>query len=78
MSDAPLLLTAKESCKLCSCGLSLWYEMDAAGEVPQSVRLHSKRLWVREHLVLFTRYGCPHRNSDQWKQILRELPDVHS
>jgi len=48
----PVLIDAKTASKLCGVGLSLWYELSAAGQTPQPVKLNSKKLWVYELLRL--------------------------
>ncbi len=67
----PLLVNAKSAAHLCGCGLSLWYELAAAGQTPQAVKLHSKKLYSYNLLKLWTDNGCPARDSVAWAELLK-------
>jgi len=68
----PIMVPAKVACRLCGVGLSLWYQLDAAGRTPQAVKLNTKRLWVYTQLVLWALHNCPSRDSEQWRKLLSE------
>jgi predicted DNA-binding transcriptional regulator AlpA len=66
----PVLVDAKTASRLCGVGLSLWYELSAAGRTPQSVKLNSKSLWPYGLLKLWAEHGCPSRESAEWQGVL--------
>ena len=66
----PVLVDAKTASKLCGVGLSLWYELSAAGRTPQPVKLNSKSLWPYDLLKLWVEHGCPSRESAEWQGVL--------
>ena len=65
----PFLVNAKTAAQLCGVGLSLWYELAATGQIPQAVKLNSRKLWVYEELQEWCRNGCPSRDSAEWQKI---------
>ena len=74
LDPPPLLLDAKAASHLLGgIGLSLFYQLDSAGKIPQPITLNSKRLWVYEELVLFCRHHAPSRESTEWQSLLVEL-----
>ena len=73
MSPTPVLVDAKTASKLCGVGLSLWYELSAAGRTPRSVKLNSKSLWSYDLLKLWAELGCPSRDSAEWQRVLASV-----
>jgi hypothetical protein len=69
----PLLVDAKTASKLCGVGLSLWYELSAAGRTPKPVKLHSKSLWAYDLLKVWAEHDCPNRESAEWQNVLAEI-----
>jgi len=69
----PILLRAKDAARLCGCGLSLWYQLDATGQNPQPITLNSLKLWPYEHLRTWAANGCPSRTSPQWQAVLDQI-----
>ena len=69
----PILVDAKTAARICGCGLSLLYQLDSAGRLPQKIKLNSKSLWSYEQLRLWANMGCPSRDSQEWQAILRNL-----
>ena len=65
----PLLVPAKQASKLCGVGLSLFYELNSTGQIPQAVKLNSKSLWSYDLLKLWADNGCPSRDSAEWQKI---------
>ena len=71
-----VLLDAKTASKLCGVGLSLWYELSAAGRTPLSVNLNSKSLWSYDLLKLWAELGCPSRDSGECTLRLQKATSV--
>lgn len=57
-----LLLTAQQAALLCGKSLRTWRSWDAAGWIPQPVRIGRSTLWRVEELKAWVAAGCPHRN----------------
>ena len=72
----PILVDAKSSSQLCGVGLSLWYQLDQQGHVPQAVRLHSKRLWNYDQIRVWANFDCPSRDSAVWQELLAKMQQV--
>lgn len=73
LDAAPILLRAKDAARVCGCGLSLWYALDATGQTPRPVALNSLKLWPVAHLRAWALHGCPSRDSAAWQDILTQL-----
>ena len=59
----PLLLPAKVAAKLCSTSERTWRAWDAAGLVPQPVRIGRSVFWRRTELDSWVEHGCPPRKT---------------
>ncbi len=68
MNDT-ILIDGAGAAKLLAIGKSLFYQLDSSGQIPQGVKLNSKRLWSVELLRLWARNGCPGRDSTEWKTV---------
>ena len=64
--EQPLLLSADDAARLCRVSKRTWRRLDAAGKVPQAVRLGGRKLWRRQEVLDFVRAGCPRRNEWDW------------
>ena len=56
-----LLVTAREASQLCGKSLRTWRSWDAAGLIPQPVRINRSTLWRAEELRAWVQAGCPRR-----------------
>lgn len=63
--SSPLLVTAREAAALCGRSLRCWRTWDAAGRIPQPVRIGRATLWRAEELRCWVDAGCPRR--DEWE-----------
>jgi len=66
---SPLLVTARKAAALCGKSLRTWRTWDAAGWIPQPVRIGRSTLWRVEELREWVDAGCPQRS--EWES--REL-----
>ena len=57
----PLLLTADAAARLCSTSLRVWRQWDAAGKIPQAIRIGRRPLWRLDELKAWIAAGCPNR-----------------
>ena len=64
--EQPLLLSADDAARLCRVSKRTWRRLDAAGKVPQAVRLGGRKLWRRQEVLDFVRAGCPGRAEWDW------------
>jgi len=60
----PLLLTARQATKLCGKSLRTWRSWDAAGLIPQPIRIRRCTLWRAGELQAWIAAGCPRR--EEW------------
>jgi hypothetical protein len=60
--DQPLLLRAKGAANLCGTSVASWWRWVAGGLCPSGIKVGGHRLWNREHLELWCRWGCPRRD----------------
>jgi predicted DNA-binding transcriptional regulator AlpA len=60
-----LLVPAKEAAAMCSKSLRTWRAWDAAGRVPQPIRIARSTLWRVEELHAWIAAGCPSRT--EWE-----------
>ena len=60
-----LLLTAQEAAAMCGKKLRTWRTWDAAGYVPQPVRIGGSTLWRVDELRSWIDAGCPRRS--EWE-----------
>lgn len=67
ISPAPLLLTAQEAAAMCSKSTRTWRAWDAAGRIPQPVRIGRSTLWRTDELRAWVAAGCPRRK--EWKMM---------
>lgn len=56
-----LLLTAKQAAATCGKSLRTWRTWDAAGWIPQPVRIGRSTLWRADELREWVEAGCPRR-----------------
>jgi len=63
----PLLVDARKAARLVDVGLRTWRTLDAAGKVPQPLRLNSRVLWSVRELREWIAAGAPPR--DEWVAI---------
>ena len=59
--ETPLLLTARQAAALCGKSLRTWRSGDAAGLIPQPVRIRRCTLWRADELRRWIAAGCPNR-----------------
>lgn len=57
----PLLVSAKRAAVLCGKSLRTWRSWNAAGWIPQPVRIGRSTLWRLDELKAWTAAGCPRR-----------------
>ena len=67
-SPLPLLLTARQAATLCGKSLRTWRSWDAAGRIPQPVRIGRSTLWRAEELRAWVAAGCPRRKHWEMSQ----------
>ena len=60
-----LQVTAKQSAQICGKSLRTWRTWDAAGLIPQPVRIGRSTLWRLEELRDWIQAGCPRR--EEWE-----------
>jgi predicted DNA-binding transcriptional regulator AlpA len=60
-----LLVTAKQASRMCGKSLRTWRTWDAAGMIPQPVRIGRSTLWRLDELRRWVDAGCPRR--DEWE-----------
>jgi predicted DNA-binding transcriptional regulator AlpA len=58
---SPLLLTARQAASMCGKSLRTWRTWDAAGWIPQPVRIGRSTLWRADELREWVTAGCPRR-----------------
>ena len=63
----PLLLTAREAASLCGKALRTWRTWDAAGLIPQPIRIGRSTLWRADELRAWVAAGCPKRRD--WESM---------
>jgi prophage regulatory protein len=56
-----LLLRAPDAAALCGISLRTWRSWDAAGKIPQPVRIGRSTLWRAEEIRQWIAAGCPRR-----------------
>ena len=66
-----LLLTTSQAVALCGRSLRTFRTWDAAGRIPQPVRIGRSTLWRAEELRAWVAVGCPRRQ--EWED-LRDAP----
>ena len=66
-----LLLTTSQAAALCGRSLRTFRTWDAAGRIPQPVRIGRSTLWRAEELRAWVAAGCPRRQ--EWED-LRDAP----
>lgn len=59
--DCPLLVSAKQAASMCSKSLRTWRTWDAAGWIPQPMRIGRSTLWRVDELREWVEAGCPRR-----------------
>jgi predicted DNA-binding transcriptional regulator AlpA len=62
-----LLVSAKEACGMCGKSLRTWRAWDAAGWIPQPVRIGRSTLWRVHELCEWVAAGCPRRQ--EWEAL---------
>ena len=63
-----LLVTAKQAAETCSKSLRTWRTWDAAGFIPQPVRIGRSTLWRYNELRDWVAAGCPRRQEWEARQ----------
>lgn len=63
--SSPLLLSARQSAKLCGRSLRTWRTWDALGLIPKPVRIGRNTLWRADELREWIAAGCPRRT--EWE-----------
>jgi len=66
-SNKPLLLTYAEAAVLCRVSGRTWRIWDAAGHIPEPVRIGRSVFWRPKELVAWIDAGCPDRHT--WNVI---------
>ncbi len=66
-SAAPLLLTHVEAAVLCRVSERTWRAWDAAGYIPEPVRIGRSLFWRPKELLAWVDAGCPDRHT--WNVI---------
>lgn len=66
----PLLLTAPQAAALCGKSLRTWRTWDAAGFIPQPVRIGRSTFWRADELREWVNAGCPKRPA--WEVLRSE------
>ncbi len=61
----PLLVTAKQAAAMCGKSLRTWRTWDAAGWIPQPVRIGRSTLWRLDELREWVEADCPRR--EEWE-----------
>lgn len=61
MMDEPVLLTAREACRICGTSLRTWRSWHISGKIPRPVRIGRMLFWRREELLAWIEAGCPRR-----------------
>ena len=65
---SPILLSARQAAALCGKSLRTWRTWDAAGRIPQPVRIGRSTLWRLDELRKWIEAGCPRR--EEWEARL--------
>ena len=63
-----LLVTAKQAARMCGKSLRTWRSWDAAGWIPQPVRIGRSTLWRADELREWVAVGCPRRQEWEARQ----------
>lgn len=66
-----VLVDSRTAASICGVGLTLWKQLATTGRNPEPIHLNSKVLFSTRQLELWALNGCPSRDSEQWKEILR-------
>ena len=61
----PLLASARDAAAMCGKSLRTWRTWDAAGWIPQPVRIGRSTLWRVDELREWVAAGCPRR--EEWE-----------
>ena len=66
-STSPLLLRTHEAAALCGKSQRTWRSWDAAGHIPQPIRIGRSTLWRADELRAWVAAGCPQRR--EWETM---------
>lgn len=66
--DNTLLLTARQAAAMCAKSLRTWRSWDAAGWIPQPVRIGRSTLWRADELRAWVAASCPRRKEWEARQ----------
>lgn len=66
----PLLLTARKAATMCGKSIRTWRTWDAAGFIPQPVRIGRSTFWRVDELKEWIAAGCPNRSA--WEVMRSE------
>lgn len=64
----PLLLRAKDASAICGLSVSTWYEYQAAGRIPPSIKIGRARRWRLDILRRWCQENCP--TIDRFNQLM--------
>jgi len=65
--NPPQLISASEAARLCGRSERSWRTWDAAGLIPQPVRIGRSTMWRRDELQAWIKAGCPRR--EEWEVV---------
>lgn len=68
-----ILLDVELAAKACGIGATLFRQLDKDGSVPEPSRLHTRKIWSARQLEIWCVIGCPARNSEQWRDMLKKI-----
>lgn len=63
----PLLVSAQAAAKMLSIGQAHLWGLNAAGRIPQPVKLGRRTLWKTDELRQWAKAGCPSR--ERWQAM---------
>ena len=75
-SLCPILLDEETAASVCGIGKTLFRQLDKDGSVPEPSRLHSRKVWSVRQLEVWSILGCPARNSDMWREMLKNFQET--
>ncbi len=65
----PLLATARTAAAMCGISVRTWRTWDAAGRIPQPVRIGRLTRWRVDELRAWVEAGCPRRREWDSRQV---------
>ena len=70
----PLLVTARTAAAMCGISLRTWRTWDAAGRIPQPIRIGRVTRWRVDELRAWVAGGCPRRKEWDSRQTYPPTP----